>query len=151
MNNSRYRILALCILLVACSSNETAVTSFRAEIAAPNLVPNPSLENASGGLPVSWVKGRWGTNSAVFTYPVSGFDGSSAAKVELTSYTSGDAKWYHADIPVTPGKEYFFSDYSIANVPTKVTVQYRMSNASFTYKDILEVPASTDWQRNQMQ
>src|SRR3989344_1131482 len=70
--------------------------------AATNLIANPSLEIQSGVLPLSWQSSSWGTNNAVFTYPVAGPGGTSdkAARVALTSYTTGDAKWYFNDVAV---------------------------------------------------
>ncbi|MDP3963891.1 MAG: hypothetical protein Q8Q39_05345, partial [bacterium] len=65
----------------------------------PNRIANPSLETAATSEdPQGWFRGRWGTNTAVFTYPVAGLEGARAARVALTSRTSGDAKWYFADV-----------------------------------------------------
>ena len=93
-----------------------------------NLISNPSLETASSNpnLPLGWSKGGWGTNTRIFTYPVAAQDGASAAKVEMTSYTNGDAKWYFNNIPVTPGQTYTFSNWYQSNIPSYVAVQFKM-------------------------
>lgn len=114
----------------------------------PNLIVNPGLEtaNSSGG-PAGWSRGRWGTNSAVFTYPVPGFSSARAARVSLTAYTSGDAKWYFTDVPVQAGSAYQFSDFSRSNLKSHITVRYRYTNGSYQYVDIGTMPASSGWQQ----
>ncbi len=111
-----------------------------------SLIPNPSLEIASGSSPSSWASGRWGTNTAVFRYPVSGIDGAKAAEVELTQYATGDAKWYFSEIPIEGGATYAFSDHYQASVGTFVTVQYRLSNGTNAWVDIGAPAASASWQ-----
>ncbi len=103
----------------------------------PNLIVNPSLETMdTAGNPASWARGFWGTNTPIFTYPVTGFGSAKAAEVQITSYTSGDAKWFFNELPVTSGATYQFSDTYTATVPTFVTIQYRMANNTFQYADI---------------
>lgn len=116
--------------------------------AAINLVPNPSLENATTtSLPQSWNKGRWGTNAAIFTYPVTGYNNTRAAKVELTQRTSGDAKWYFQEVAISPNTKYTFSDYYISDVTSHITIQYRLTDNSFRYVDIAHPPASNLWEQ----
>lgn len=57
-------------------------------------------------------------------YPAEPHSGLSAAKVEITAFTDGDAKWYFDDIPVTPGKFYTYSDWYTSDVASSVTVRY---------------------------
>ena len=74
--------IAVAVLLLAA----TAMTGAAPALAAgPNLIANPSLETAAGALPASWQKGGFGTNTTVFTYPVAGVDGASAAKVAMNT------------------------------------------------------------------
>ena len=117
-----------------------------------NLVPNSSLEivtAANSSLPQAWFKGGYGTNSRVLTYPVAGYDGVSAAKAEITSYTSGDAKWYFQKVPATPGLEYSFFDYYTSTVTSTVTVQFQLADGSYKYLDLGSLPLSADWQQFQ--
>lgn len=110
-----------------------------------NLVPNPSLESAgSGGLPSSWARGRWGSHNATFTYPVDGFDGTRGAKVDITSYTSGDAKWYFTHAPTDAATLRFVDRYK-ATVSTQVTAQFKHPNGSYTYVNLGTAPASSNW------
>lgn len=110
----------------------------------PNLVPNFDLENTNtSGLPVSWLKGGYGVNTRSFTYPASGFAGSKGAGVTISSYTSGDAKWYSAEIPVRAGKTYRFSNSYQSTVPSFVTLRYKQTDGSYIYRDILSPSAQT--------
>lgn len=110
---------------------------------ATNYVPNGNLENTNAsGLPVSWGKGRSGTNTAVYSYPVNAIDGTKAAKVEITGYTTGDAKWYFAPVSL-PAGVYTYSDQFVATKNTVITVQYLNANGSYSYRDIAIVPAAS--------
>ncbi|RJQ36125.1 hypothetical protein C4552_04160, partial [Candidatus Parcubacteria bacterium] len=98
------------------------------------LIANPSLEDAgTGGDPVNWFRGGWGTNTRTHTYPVAGIDGAHGARVEITAYTSGDAKWYFGDVPVTPGDNYTFSDRYQADIPSEVITRYAMTDGTHQY------------------
>lgn len=112
----------------------------------PNLIANPSLETAGPtGDPTSWIKGGWGTNTRTHTYPVAGTHGTDAAKVEITSYTNGDAKWYFADVPVTSGGIYTFTHSYRANTITNLTARYTRSDGTVQYIGIANLPASSVW------
>jgi hypothetical protein len=108
---------------------------------APNLILNPSVENGSA-TPTQWKTGKWGTNTTAFSYPVAGFDGSRAVRVEMTAHTSGDAKWYFDDVTVTPGTSYTFSDTYTANVSTDLVVRYTMTGGSNQYAFLATLPAA---------
>ncbi len=91
---------------------------------APNLIENPSLEISSAGLPSNWIKGGWGTNDRVLTYPVDGIGGGVAVKMTISSYTDGDAKWYFNEVPVIAGHSYTYRDDYISNASTMLTAEY---------------------------
>src|SRR4051812_30299921 len=77
-----------------------------------NLILNPSVETVSGSLPASWAQGKWGTNTTAFTYKSTGaHSGSRDLYVNMTKYTSGDAKWYFSDIAVKPSTKYTYSEF----------------------------------------
>jgi len=118
----------------------------------PNLIQNGNLETTgSNGLPSGFSKGGYGTNTRTLTYPVSGNNSTKGAQVTITSYTNGDAKWYFPNVSVTPGATYQFSDYSSGNVPSIIDIQYKMSDGTFTYADIANVPASGAFQQTTKQ
>ena len=109
-----------------------------------NLIANPSVEvPADSNAPAGWRPDRWGTNAATFSYLQSGMDGQRSVRVDMTARSSGDAKWYFDDVPVTPGQTYTFSDLYTSNVLTHATLRYRMANGSFTYIGYYPAPAGT--------
>ena len=117
--------------------------------ASSNLILNPSMETASSNspsLPLGWLKGGYGTNTRTLTYPVTGEDGISAVKTEITSYASGDAKWYFQPVSISGGQQMVFSEYYQSNVLSYVTIQYQLQDGSFKYSDIaVNLPASSSW------
>ena len=117
---------------------------------AGNLIANPSLESQAGlNQPYSWSSSFWGTNNALFTYPVAGYSSPRAATVQITDYTDGEARWYFDDVPVTGGGKYLFSNYYRSNVPTTITVRYQTASGtdSFIYSGTTDLPPTTDWQK----
>jgi peptidoglycan/xylan/chitin deacetylase (PgdA/CDA1 family) len=115
----------------------------------PNLVPNANLETVSGTQPASWIQGKWGTNTTTFTYQTPGNNSSGhSVAINMTGYSSGDAKWYFAPISVTPSTDYTFSDYYISNVQTSIVAMSTDANGVPTYYDIsTAVPASATWKQ----
>jgi peptidoglycan/xylan/chitin deacetylase (PgdA/CDA1 family) len=125
--------ISFCILIQSASA------------AGTNLVSNGDLELASSGsatVPQGWSQDSWGTITSVFTYPVAGKTSGKAAQVQVTKRTSGDAKWMFNHIPVSAGTTYTFSDDYLASVVTDVTVEFKMSNGSFTYVWLGNPPAT---------
>lgn len=119
----------------------------RAQQANSNLITNPGLESVdTGGDPVGWQKNSWGDNETEFVYPQAGRNGGSAVGVNITSYSSGDAKWYFDDVAALPGQEYEFSDYYRSDAKSEVNVRYTYSDGSYGYFWLDDLPASSDWQ-----
>jgi peptidoglycan/xylan/chitin deacetylase (PgdA/CDA1 family) len=114
----------------------------------PNLIQNFSVETDgdANAIPDSWFTGKWGTNTTTFTYPVAGAEGVKAAKIDMTAYTSGDAKWYFTDVPVTGGQTYTFKDQYQTSVATSIVARYTNTSGTFTYLDLGTTPASSTWQ-----
>lgn len=116
---------------------------------ATNLVPNPSLEDTdpnNSSMPASWFANAWGTNTPVFTYPVAGNNSTKAVRIDMNSYTSGDAKWYFNPVTVKPGTTYNFSDTSRSNVATTLVIAELDASGNYTYSGYVNVPASSTWQ-----
>ncbi|HUD05327.1 MAG TPA: Ig-like domain-containing protein [Candidatus Saccharimonadales bacterium] len=114
-----------------------------------NLVPNPNDLTASSTTPTNpqdWSIDNWGTNTATFSYlPAgSGYNGSRALSVNMTSYTSGDGKWSFTPQNIAPDTQYKFSEYYESNVNTEVDAVFNMTNGTTEYQIIgLPGPAST--------
>lgn len=140
----------ICIALSLSILIGISATPLANVFAAPiNLIPNPSVEtpnSSNPSLPLNWSQGNWGTNTAHFSYLSGGAeDGNYSVKVQMTSYTSGDAKWYFDPINVTGGLEYNYSDYYISNISTEVVAQYQNANGSLSYQDFGAVPSAMAW------
>jgi peptidoglycan/xylan/chitin deacetylase (PgdA/CDA1 family) len=113
-----------------------------------NLIPNPSFETPSStdsAVPDSWLKGNWGTNTTVFTYDTTGHTGTRSAKVQMTSYTDGDAKWYFTPQSVTAGAKYDFSDYYKSTTPTSLVAQFENGMGAYSYVDLGTVATNAAW------
>jgi peptidoglycan/xylan/chitin deacetylase (PgdA/CDA1 family) len=111
-----------------------------------NLIANASFETVGqNGDPENWFRGSWGSNSAVFTYPATGADGGKAAKIEVSDYTDGDAKWYFANVPVVAGETYSFTDSYKSSVPTGLVARYQTATGGFLYQVIASIPPSVSW------
>ncbi|MES2215980.1 MAG: polysaccharide deacetylase family protein [Patescibacteria group bacterium] len=111
-----------------------------------NLIKNPSLEDEEAtNKPQNWATGRWGTNATTFDFPVAGQSGVRAARTSVSSWSSGDAKWYFDDVPVTAGSAYQFSDYYKSTTQSFVTVRFKKTDGTFTFLDIGSRTPATNW------
>lgn len=117
--------------------------------ATTNIVPNSTLETVSGTNPQKWNSDAWGTNTPVFTYPVTGHSSTRAAKVAITSYIDGDAKWFFDDVNVIAGDEYLFSDWYKSTIATDLVARYHMTDGSDQYEYLASIPTSTSWKQMQ--
>ena len=109
-------------------------------------VPNNSLEQNDGSQPLAWSGDKWGTNSPTFTYLDNlGHTGTHSVKTELTSYSSGDAKWNYTPQPTTPNSQWRFTDYYQANITSRVVVQITNKDNSQTYIELKTAPAAATW------
>jgi len=69
----------------------------------------------------------------------------------MTEHTSGDAKWYFAHVPTTPGVTYDFSNWYRSNVSTYLTAQYQKTDGTYLYQDLALLPPVTDWTQTSVQ
>src|ERR1700683_3461949 len=99
-----------------------AIFTELAGAASPNLIANPLVETAdpnNANAPADWLVGNWGTNTFNTSYLKSGPAGdTNSVEVNMTAYSSGDAKWYFTPVNVTAGSQYTFSDEYESNVAT---------------------------------
>ena len=80
-------------------------------------------------------------NDCAFTFPVAGVTGQ-AARVTMTSYSSGDAKWWYEDVAVIPGQSYRFEDSYRSDVTTELVLQITHTDDSISHVFLGQVPAS---------
>ncbi len=122
-------------------------------VVPPNIIQNPTFEVAdpnNSSLPLGWLTGNFGTNTAQFVYPFtdassSGAELSSgkAASINMSAYSSGDAKWYFNPVPVTVGRRYTFTDAYISNVPTELIFEFFDSNhVHLSYDGFITLPST---------
>lgn len=125
--------------------SRTYYTNTQAGIA--NLVANPSAEQTSSNPsePQGWHTNSWGTNTASFSYINEGYSGGRSVRAKVTSYASGDAKWYFDPVSVSGGAGYTFSDHYRSDTTTQVVVQYTHQNSSLTYEWLGSLPAASNW------
>lgn len=112
-------------------------------------VPNGSLEQSSNNLPTSWQKGNWGTNTANFEYMNEGHSGNRSAKVTVSNYTDGDAKWYFSPITtLQPGKQYRFSTWYKTNSIPRAVAMFNLADGTTKYFGMPnpQPNGTSDWQ-----
>ena len=110
-----------------------------------SLIANFDLESANNSLPSGWSQGGWGTNSVNFEYPVSDNTGGNAVRVNVTSWTSGDAKWVHPAVSITGGETYKFNDDYRSDIASNITLQYKLNDGSYSYAWVADLPAVSGW------
>ncbi len=112
-----------------------------------NILANPSLEQSGGNpaTPNDWHSDKWGDNTANFTYENTGRTGNRSVKTELTSYTSGDAKWCFNPLTVTPGATYVISDYYKSNITSSFNMRFTHQGGSHSYHKLGYNATSSTW------
>jgi peptidoglycan/xylan/chitin deacetylase (PgdA/CDA1 family) len=100
-------------------------------------VPNASLEEGAA-TPTAWNIGNWGSNTATFQYVTNeGYTGSRSAKVTVSNYVSGDAKWFFNPInTLTPGSQYRFSTWYKGTVTPHVVALYMKADNTERYVNL---------------
>lgn len=114
---------------------------------APALPTNGTLETANPTdttRPLAWNSGYWGNLTPIFTYPVQGRSGR-GAKVQVTQYTDGDAKWVFDPITSSAGRTYTYSIDYTSDVATNISIEYHMTNGTYTYGWLGDPVASNGW------
>ncbi len=107
-----------------------------------NLIANGNLENGTTNAPTKWHADYWGSLDRTFTYPVTGKDGGKAAKLQVSNYQSGDAKWWFDHVPVSSNTIYQFTDDYNATVPSNISIEFKMSDGSYRYEWLANAPAT---------
>lgn len=111
-----------------------------------NMIANPSMETANGSAPAGWQTDNWGTNSSNFSYVTNdAHTGSASAKVQITSYTDGDAKWFFSPVAVQPNTQYTFTDWYKSTIASSLVVRFDDGTGSYTYVEPTAPAAASDW------
>ncbi|HUS26047.1 MAG TPA: Ig-like domain-containing protein [Nevskiaceae bacterium] len=141
--STRFAAVAATAMLAALPFMPVAM----ATAAGTNLIPNPSVETASGSAPASWAQGGWGTNTSAYTWATTGQNGSRSLSINTTKYTNGDAKWMTAPVTLKPSTKYQFSDYYISNVQTSLEMAYTSKTGKVTYGWLGTAAISAAWKQ----
>ncbi len=113
-----------------------------------NLVANASFEmSANGTVPDGWKSNSWGTNTKTFSYLGTGHTGTKSAKVEITKYTSGDAKWFFTPVAVKPNTTYNVSDWFQSSVASSIDVVVKTTTNKTKYLWQGNQAASATWKQ----
>jgi len=117
--------------------------------AGSNLIPNPLMTTPSpskSSVPQDWSVATWGTNTFTSSYLSTGSTGDSRSlQINMTKYTSGDAKWIFTPQNVAQDTQYIFTDQYESNVQTQVNAVFTMSDGTTEY-EIIGIPyAATTW------
>jgi len=118
-----------------------------------NSIVNPSLETVDGANPANWQSDKWGTNTTAFTYVQNdAHTGSRSAKVTLSNYVDGDAKWSFTPLTnLVPGSQYSFSAWYKTNTQAHVVASYVDTNGVDQYLTLPNplpgADAATTWQQ----
>ena len=121
-----------------------------ANAATPNLISNPSVEQAASGSttqPLDWSTDKWGNNNAKFTYKNAGHTGTHSLYVSMTSYTDGDAKWMFKPVTVTPNTTYTYSDYYKSSIRTELVAKFTDTQGSDSYRWLNGAAKSSGWKQ----
>ncbi len=116
-----------------------------------NAIVNPSFEVANGSNPASWEADTWGTHTTSFAYlHDEGHSGTSSAKVTISNYASGDAKWGFTPLNnLTTGSAYSMSAWYKTNTQPRAVASYIDARGTNRYlelsRPLTSVDAATTW------
>jgi peptidoglycan/xylan/chitin deacetylase (PgdA/CDA1 family) len=108
-------------------------------------VPNGSFEQTppfDGNHPLAWQTGSWGANTPAFAFATDAHTGSHSVRVTVSSYSSGDAKWYFDPVPVVPNSRYLYSDYYKSNAESFIIARFTRTDGTYQYVTLERIPAS---------
>jgi hypothetical protein len=146
MNTARQRVLFALVTVTVLLASVAATTPTHA---STNQIVNPSMETvdpASSSRPLAWADASWGTNSRKLTYPRSGAQsGKRFVRTQISSYTSGDAKWAFRPVAVTPGATYTYTGWYKANVTTSLIAEVTYSSGHKSYPFLKDVAPASSW------
>jgi len=108
-----------------------------------NLVANGSFESASGDELPGWYHRDWGDNHPEYSV-VAGYDSAYAARVDLSKYSYGDAKWAFENIETNGVYDYTYTNVYRSDVETQLGVRYETPSGSYQ-RYLGTAPALSDW------
>lgn len=129
-------------------SIQSPVTSIPTEPTNPsaNMIGNASMEQSSTNSISGWAGNSWGSLQPTFT-AVKGQaqDGTTASRVSVTNYSSGDAKWWFTPVAVVPGKTYTISDWYRSDSSTQMVAAATLNTGTIQYIWLGDIAPATNW------
>jgi peptidoglycan/xylan/chitin deacetylase (PgdA/CDA1 family) len=120
----------------------TVLVNLSVSAVGPNLIANLSFEEGVTG----WTQNKWGVNTTNFTIENGGQDGLKSGKVEMTSYTSGDARWSYNPVNVAPNTEYETGFFYKSSVSSYVLMDIVNNSGSHEYRWLGNTsPSTSSW------
>lgn len=110
-----------------------------------NLIPNPSVETASGRVPAQWSHAKKGNNISQFTYATNGYAGSRSLLIKVTQYVAGESYWSFAPVEIVPGTEYSYSHYYKSTMATKLYAKFVRTDGTEVIVPLLEPSPVGTW------
>lgn len=107
-----------------------------------NVIANPSFEIESSGNPSNWTSDTYGTNTATFNYSTTSYSGAKSAHVNVTSYTSGDSKWYSDEGAIKPNTTYKFKEFYKSTTGTEVLLRFTTAPSTYIWVYLGALPSS---------
>ncbi len=121
-----------------------------AKAAGPNLISNPSVEDNSSGAPTNWTSSKTGTNNTTFVYSTTAHTGSRSLALNMTSRSSGNAKWVFTPVNVLPSTNYTFTDWYISNIQSRLQVIVTTTSGNTITLSTTTLSASTAWKQSSL-
>lgn len=119
-----------------------------------NPIANPSLETATGSpaLPANWAKNSYGSNTPTFQYITNdGHAGTKSAKITMTNYVDGDAKWYPEPFSLVAGNTYRYTTWYKTDARVQAVVMFLKADGTEQYfgmpQPVPAANAATTWQK----
>jgi archaellum component FlaF (FlaF/FlaG flagellin family) len=124
---------------VDSAGNSTTSAGVSVNVTNTNLLKNPSLEQATNGVPTCWLLGGSGTNTYTWTYTTDAHTGSHAENLSISAWTSGDRKLVNTQDTgtcaptISAGHTYTVTAWYKSTVQPYIYVYYRNSSGSWVY------------------
>ncbi len=137
-------------LLISNGYLQTDAFSLTDQHAPGSNILNPGFETPdpnNPSEPFAWKTGSWGSNQPTYTYQTSGYQSNRSGRVDISSYQSGDAKWYFEPIAVESNTDYLFEDYYRSNILTSVVAQIESTTGAISYHWLGDAAPSNNWQQ----
>ncbi len=112
--------------------DEFSLRSFSVKDIPVNVVENKDLESG-GNKPNNFTYSAWGTTAASSSFPAFSWSTGKAARVDILTKGSGDAKWIMDSATVTPGVSYFVGNDYKSSTTSEFIIKYDKINGSVQY------------------